>query len=40
MSWYWFWRQLHCRMEMQDWGNPNEWSDDAGYCIDRYTLGE
>jgi hypothetical protein len=34
---YW-WRRLHCRMHMRDWGDPADFFDDAGYCLDRYSI--
>lgn len=32
-----FWRQLHCRGDMRDWGNPSTYVGDEGYCLDRYS---
>jgi len=34
-----FWRRLHCRTKMRDWGNPiTPYNWDEGYCLDRYCL--
>lgn len=39
MMWtIYFWRKLHCRTNMRDWGNPSVWCADEGYCLDRYML--
>lgn len=35
-----FWRSLHCRGDMRDWGNPQTFIGDEGYCLDRYSCAD
>jgi hypothetical protein len=40
--WHWTWRKEHvrkqCRQELNKIASAQEFYEDAGYCIDRYTV--